>query len=1355
MALLELSFSDSPADAAGMAVRHFEVQEGLSMLFEVALVVMSPSASVDLDALVGKPARFRVEGGDLGVREWAGLCFGAELLDVEEDGLSTYRVSLAPTLWLLTQRVNHRIFQHASAPEIAEKLLGEWGVPVELKVDQARHPKLEYRAQYGETDFAFLSRILEDAGISYFFEALTSGASGEASSEASKLVLADAPEAATPERAPLPYLDNPGERLTTPWASAITMATGVRPGKAAIIDYDFRRPRYRLTYRFEAFGDGEEMLEQARYAPGAGKIDLPASGELPNDSPVADGKSHARVSEHEGYALASAQLKGMRSDKHGVHFSSNVLGLAAGMAVRFSGHPKPQLAPDRTLIVTQVSLQGDSAGEWTLGVAAAFADDPIQPQHKTPRPRVEGLQSAIVVGPSGQEIHTDEFGRVRVRFHWDREGEYDDNRTAWVRVNEGWAGGGWGMMALPRVGHEVVVDFYEGNPDEPVIVGRMYNGAAPPPYGLPANQTKSVWRTRSTPEGSGYHEISFDDKAGFEEVYIRSERDLQKVVKNDESETARRDRTLIIASDLGVNVVEEDAIEAGGGHAVTMGKVEGASRVAESADPVVAEGATKREMIAGRITVTTGGATIQLVGPDIIVTAESSIAIRGKEVKINGGPFVQINPPVEVKQGDAAKAATSDHEVWFKLISDDGAPMADVTCYVEQGDGDVSAARRTDGRGMVRFPVEDTGSYRLVVGSPPPAAATPAAAAPAAPAAAAAPAATPAATPAAAAGGAAGGASGGGAPGGGAPAAAAPRPAVAAPAAPAAPAAAPAAPPAATTPAAPAQVRAAAPQQAITPPAGSAYRVRSGDSLGKIAAENNTTVGALLRLNPEISNPDRVKVGQQITLPASSANSANSAASPAAPGQGAALPGSGNGQPAAATQAPVPQTRPTTGPAAAQPAAQPAAAQPAGPQAPVPQTRPTTGPAAQTQTPPRVQVGETPAQPARVAQATTHAVPITIEVVSPTANSQHEIEPGGHPTPDPSMPKLKLQAKVTFQGQELSAGKLTWEFTISGTYKARDPQNSQRAINQRYRLSGGSTTTAPNEEKEFTLTPGELCGGDLELTVTFEGGPEIGNLKATKTVTGMKVKGKNAERRHVEALIAEVAGDQAWCLLRIMCHESVHRLEQFADGQPLFGAPAGVGIAQRDPVADEWVWPQNRVTEPNNFFPRIFWDWKKNVREGVQSFRNTHVATSRRLLARLRRNNPNLPEAPEGLVLRGAIRAYNGGNEFRASADGRAYVVDPFLNIQNGQHVALNARNEHYVERVLEDAHGNVANYPVPAMVLAERYPAAAVPGQQPPGQQVRPGQQPPGQQVRPGQQPPGQQARPGQQPPGQQRPRR
>lgn len=1098
MALLELSLPDSPPDFGALSVRHFEVHEGLSTLFEVALVVLSPSPDLDLDQIVGKRARFAVSGGDLGSRSWAGVCFGAELLAVEEGALSTYRVSIAPALWLLTQRVNHRIFQHLSAPEIVAALCREWNLPVELRLDLEVFPRLEYRVQYGESDFAFLSRMLEEAGISYFFEP-----EGEGDAAASRLVLSDAPELAEPTLDPLRYLDNPGERLRGPWVTAVTLSTDVRPGRIAMVDYDPRRPQYRLTYRFEAPGSGEEALEHYVYAPGSGRIDLAQQAEMremPTNTPVGDDQSFARIDEHEGYALAARKLRGARHDRRHISFSSNVIGLAPGMAVRLSGHPKPQLASDRKLVIAGLDLQGSSHGEWSIGAVAAFADEPIRPALKTPRPRIAGPQSAIVVGPPGEEIYADESGRVRVRFHWDRATGPDHQRTSWVRVNEGWSGAGWGMVAIPRVGHEVIVDFYEGNPDEPVIIGRVYNGAAPPPYALPAHRTKSVWRTQSTPGSSGYHEISFEDGAGHEEIFIRSERDLHKVVKNEETEATRRDRSMVVGEDLSVSVKEEDAITAGAGHSVSMGRVSGAERVAEMGDPLVAEGATKREIIPGRITVTTGGATIQLDGPDIIITAESSISLKaGKEVKILGGPYVHVNPPALVaKTGDQDRASVPEQEVWFKLLSDDGAPMPDVTCHVEHDDGSLSVARKSDGRGMVRFPVEKSGNYHLVVGTPP---------------------------------------------------------------------------------------------------------------------------------KPE-----------------------EPAAKPAAPAAAQSAPAPSSGPPAGASPPPAPQ---------------------------------------------QVKVGQTPAQPSRSSRPTQHAVPIAIEVVSPVIKAEFQIEPGKHPKPDPSMPTLDLHAKVVFQGKPVSTGTLTWEFTISGKYRVRAPAEKGSYRWQQYKFSAGSARTSPGEQKKFQLAPGELVGGDLEVKVTYDGGPELGGLKATATVTAMKVVGKNPARADVEALVAELAGDQTWCMIRMFCHESVHSLGQFKKGQPLYGPPSGVGIVQRDPVDTEWQWPQSRLTQPNNFFPRIFWDWKKNVREGVETFRSSYLATARRILGKLRKKNPNLPAPSEEVLLRSAIRHYNGGTEYAVSSDGKHYVVSPKAPPDRLA----------YVNEVLNDPHVDAKKYPIPADTKAERWP--------------------------------------------------
>jgi type VI secretion system secreted protein VgrG len=227
------------------------------------------------------------------------------------------------------------------------------------------------------------------------------------------------------------------------------------------------------------------------------------------------------------------------------------------------------------------------------------------------------------------------------------------------------------------------------------------------------------------------------------------------------------------------------------------------------------------------------------------------------------------------------------------------------------------------------------------------------------------------------------------------------------------------------------------------------------------------------------------------------------------------------------------------------------------------------------------------------------------------------------------------------------------------------------------------------------------------VKVTYQSGPELGDLKASATVKDVKVVGKNPARADVEALVAEIGGTQTWCLIRMFCHESAHKLGQFKNGEVLYGPPAGVGIVQRDPEGDEWVWPASRLTEPSNFFPRIFWDWKKNVREGVERFRSDYMQRARNEIAALRRKNPSLPEASEEIILRSAIRHYNGGNEYQASADGAHYVVDPYQSKnKDGTLKALKADRLPYVNQVLDDSHVDATKYPVPADVRAETWPA-------------------------------------------------
>jgi type VI secretion system secreted protein VgrG len=294
------------------------------------------------------------------------------------------------------------------------------------------------------------------------------------------------------------------------------------------------------------------------------------------------------------------------------------------------------------------------------------------------------VQSAVVVGPAGEDIHTDEFGRVRVQFHWDREGRFDERSSCWVRVSQGWAGGAYGMVALPRVGQEVLVGFIEGDPDQPVVVGRVFNNTTRVPYKLPEQRTVSTWKSNSTPGSEGFNEILLDDAAGGERVYIQAEKDLEKLVKQDESDTIGNNlnkvvranetestganRTIMVGINRTTTIGATDTTMVGVRHAVTMAPPAGSAGIAP----------TGLEMVDRKITLSTGEATITLEGPNITLEAAAAILLqaastirvqakthiqvesggavtiesKGGDILIQGGPMVRINPETGGKDRD-------------------------------------------------------------------------------------------------------------------------------------------------------------------------------------------------------------------------------------------------------------------------------------------------------------------------------------------------------------------------------------------------------------------------------------------------------------------------------------------------------------------------------------------------------------------------------------------------------------------------------------------------------------------------------------------------------------------------------
>ncbi len=615
-------------------IRNFSLRERLSSLFRVDLLVVSENPSIDFDAVVGQPARFALSTG-LHDRSWSGVCNHFEQVRVEPSGLSTYRLSIVPTLWLLSQRKNYRIFQQISEPDIVLALLAEWDIAPVVRLDRGAYKKRKYRVQYAESDFAFLCRMLEDAGISFYFEA---------EEEETQLVLSDAPQA-NPKRTPaLLFMDDTSavKDHSLEFATSVRMGQRVRPGKYTMRDHDYRKPPAYQPAATAARGlEPEERLERFQYTPGAFLFGAD-SGE---STPVADDRGKTRTDDREAAVLAQKRLDAKRGSARVCAFETNAHDLAPGVVVSIAGHPHAALGEGKSLLVVESSLRGTDRGEWSHHCEARGTEIPFRPALVTRKPKVHGVESATVVGPPGEEIHTDEFGRVRVHFHWDRESKMDQHSSCWIHVSQAWAGAGYGVTNLPRIGHEVLVDFLGGDPDRPVVVGRVYTNLQKTPYRLPQNKTQSGWKSHSTGGGGGYNEIMFEDAAGRELVRVQAERDMNKLVKRNESSTVGSNR----ARTVGVN----ETITVGNSRTKTVGVVNdsrvGVKHAVTITPPSPGPGepppppTTSYTMVHNEITLRTAHASIQLTEEEIILTAKKGIRLTTTEGTIALSSAAQIN----------------------------------------------------------------------------------------------------------------------------------------------------------------------------------------------------------------------------------------------------------------------------------------------------------------------------------------------------------------------------------------------------------------------------------------------------------------------------------------------------------------------------------------------------------------------------------------------------------------------------------------------------------------------------------------------------------------------------------------
>ncbi|MFT3768637.1 MAG: type VI secretion system tip protein TssI/VgrG [Minicystis sp.] len=668
MPIFDLTFESGEQT---LSLRTFQAQEGISQLFNVNVMALSPRPDVDLEAIVGKAAELRATNGvalvTARMRHWRGVVAYIEQVRVEHReasrGHSTYALAIVPKLWLTTQKRGHRIFQHKSVPEIVDAVLAEWSIEHAWTIDRGAYPKLEYKVQYGETDYEFLSRMLEEAGIAFTFPEAEQG---------SLLTFSDHLSSGKPHPAsPIVFVDEPNESAQQEFVTEVQLLHAVRPGAYTIRDHDFRNPAFPVLGKAPPAEAPEARYEQYRYLPGASLVEGGRGG----GTPVADDKSVARHEEAVAKDVATKRLHAERGGKRQVSFVTNVFGLQAGMLFAIELHQHPELNPGQRLLVTELHSEGGQNVHWSTAGKAAFAVDPYRPAMVTPKPEVKGVQSATVVGPPGEEIYTDEFGRVRVQFPWDREGKDDDNSSCWMRVSQGWAGTGFGAINIPRVGQEVLVSFLGGDPDQPIVVGRVFNGKSQVPYKLPDHKSRSTWKSDSYPNGGGFNEIMFEDAKAKELVYVQAQKNLRTLVKNDAVTTVGHDRQSLVKGDVVEETRGKQTVLVGGGQDIVIRtkrreRVEGDSDLHVTGDRVQkvdgdasldADG--EIHVKAGTAIVIEGADDLTLKGPGGFIRIDhKGVTIMGTMVDINSGGFPGI-ATARSKPEAAAEAKPDDVSV--------------------------------------------------------------------------------------------------------------------------------------------------------------------------------------------------------------------------------------------------------------------------------------------------------------------------------------------------------------------------------------------------------------------------------------------------------------------------------------------------------------------------------------------------------------------------------------------------------------------------------------------------------------------------------------------------------------------
>ena len=602
---------DTPLGKDVLLLRGFKGTESVSRLFRFELDLLSENSAISFPDIIGKNVTISLKQPDESYRYINGV-ISRFAQHATEEQFTSYSAEMVPWLWLLTLNVDCRIFKNKTIPDIITEVFNDLGFNDYTNSLQSSYDPREYCVQYRESSFNFVSRLMEEYGIFYFFKHQQGNHT---------LVLADSPTAhsSCPGQSSVRYMTvsgGPQEDVITGWQ----IEQELRTGKYSHTDYNFQTPSTSLIASEPTVYEvgGNSKFEIYHY-----------SGE--------------HLTKGAGQSLSKIRMQEEEAQHIVAHGTSHCRMFVSGCKFTLEEHPRKDMNTDyvlteiqHTAVTDAFPSSGNPEGEsYSNAFTCIPLSVPFRPLRVTGRPKINSLQPAIVIGPSGEEISTDQFGRVQVMFPWDADTR--GTGTAWCRVSQVWAGNNWGAMFLPRIGQEVLVDFMEGKPDLPVVVGRVYNAEQMPPWPLPDRQNLSGFRSHST-KGGGEHNanvLAFDDTIGDEVFYMRAEKDMARRVENDDDLDVFNDQTITIARNRTESVLagNETINIKQGNRAVTVSQGNDSLEVSMGSQTTTAMQSITLKVGPSSIVLTPTGVTIK--GPMIDIEADGILTLKGGLTMIN------------------------------------------------------------------------------------------------------------------------------------------------------------------------------------------------------------------------------------------------------------------------------------------------------------------------------------------------------------------------------------------------------------------------------------------------------------------------------------------------------------------------------------------------------------------------------------------------------------------------------------------------------------------------------------------------------------------------------------------------